>query len=153
MAVQLLVYYSGINYLEMPSLVQQDGDTISIGTYRKLHSKILNENCILLVNLPEGYHETTNSYLVLYILYGGQVEGYFAEAVHIVCRLNEASRIPDMIIVVVKNTDRYRDCLPINRNGEPGGADNFLFMTNNTNDDNEATLEYLRKFTTIKRRQ
>ena len=99
------MYYSGINYLEMPSLVQQDGDPISISTYRKLHSKILNKNCILLVNLPEGYHETINSYLVLYILYGGQVEGYFTEAVHIVCRLNEASRIPDMIIVGVKNTD------------------------------------------------
>ncbi len=86
----------------------------------------MNEDRILLINLPNGYHETTNSYPVLYILYGGQVEGYFAEAVHIVARLNEASRIPDMIIIGVKNVDRYRDCLPINRNGEPGGADNFL---------------------------
>ena len=211
------------------SLAQEDGDPISIGTYRKLQSKILNEDRTLLVNLPQGYDETTNSYPVLYILYGGQVQGYFAEAVHIVNRLNEASRIPDMIIVGVKNTDRYRDCLPINRNGEPGGADNFLkffieelipfvdksyhtkdfrillgpqagaafsvyalmenpgffrvnivtnpfwiranreymltkandffskegmldnflFITNNTSGDNEATMEYLRKFTTI----
>ena len=213
----------------MPTLAQEDGDCVSIGKYRKLHSKILNEDRILLVNLPEGYHETTNSYPVLYILYGGQVEGYFTEAVHIVARLNEASRTPDMIIVGVKNTDRYRDCLAINRNGEPGGADNFLkffteelipfvdrsyrtkdfrillgpqagaafsvytlmenpelfrvniitnpfwiranreymltkandffskegsldnflFITNNTSGDNEATMEYLRKFTTI----
>ncbi len=110
----------------IPSLAQEDGDPVSIGKYRKLHSKILNEDRILLVNLPRGYDETTNSYPVLYILYGGHPQGYFAEAVHIVCRLNEASRIPDMIIVGVKNTDRYRDCLPINRNGEPGGADNFL---------------------------
>ena len=208
---------------------QEDGDPVSIGTYRILQSKILNEDRMLLVNLPNGYNETTNSYPVLYILYGGQPEGYFAEAVHIVCRLNEATRIPDMIIVGVKNTDRYRDCLPINRNGEPGGADNFLkffieelipfvdksyrtkdfrillgpqagaafgvyalmenpelfrvnivtnpfwiranreymltkandffgkegsldnflFMTNNTSGDNEATMEYLRKFTAI----
>ncbi|NOR21606.1 MAG: tetratricopeptide repeat protein [Candidatus Aminicenantes bacterium] len=213
----------------IPTLAQEDGDPVSIGKYRKLHSKILNEDRILLVNLPEGYNETTNSYPVLYILYGGQPQGYFAEAVHIVNRLNEASRIPSMIIVGVKNTDRYRDCLPINRNGEPGGADNFLkffieelipfvdksyrtknfrillgpqagaafsvyalmenpelfrvniitnpfwirsnreymltkandflskeglldnflFMTNNTSGDNEATMEYLRKFTTI----
>jgi len=213
----------------IPTSAQEDGDPVSIGKYRKLHSKILNEDRILLVNLPEGYNETTNSYPVLYILYGGQPQGYFAEAVHIVGRLNEASRIPDMIIVGVKNTDRYRDCLPINRNGEPGGADNFLkffieelipfvdksyrtknfrillgpqagaafsvyalmenpelfrvniitnpfwirsnreymltkandffskeglldnflFMTNNTSGDNEATMEYLRKFTTI----
>jgi len=110
----------------IPALAQEDGDPVSIGTYRKLHSKILNEDRILLVNLPHGYDETTNSYPILYILYGGQAQGYFADAVHIVERLNEASRIPDMIIVGVKNTDRYRDCLPINRNGEPGGADNFL---------------------------
>lgn len=110
----------------MPALAQEDGDLVSIGEYRKLHSQILNEDRTLLVNLPEGYDETTNSYPVLYILYGGQVQGYFAEAVHIVSRLNEAGRIPDMIILGVKNTDRYSDCLPINRNGEQGGADNFL---------------------------
>jgi uncharacterized protein len=213
----------------MPALAQKDGDPVSIGEYRKLHSLILNEDRTLLVNLPQGYDETTNSYPVLYILYGGNPQGYFAEAVHIVERLNEASRIPDMIIVGVKNTDRYRDCLAINRNGEPGGAenflkfftkelipfvnqsyrtkdfrillgpqagaafsvyalmekselfkvnivtnpfwirsnreymltkandffskegslDNFLFITNNASGDNEATMEYLRKFTTI----
>ena len=213
----------------IPELAQEDGDSVLIGKYRKLHSKILNEDRFLLVNLPRGYDETTNSYPVLYILYGGNPQGYFAEAVHIVCRLNEASRIPDMIIVGVKNTDRYRDCLPINRNGDLGGAenflkffkkelipfadksyrtknfrillgpqagaafsvyalmenpelfrvniitnpfwirsnreymlkkstdffckdgslDNFLFVTNNTSVDNEATMEYLRKFTAI----
>jgi len=112
--------------LIMPVLAQEDGDPISIGTYRGLHSKVLDEDRILLINLPQGYDEATHGYPVLYILYGGQVEGYFAESVHVIARLNEASRIPDMIIVGVKNVDRYRDCLPINRNGEPGGADNFL---------------------------
>ena len=110
----------------MPVVAQEDGDPVTIGEYKKLHSQILNEDRLLLVNLPNGYNETSISYPVLYILYGGHVQGYFAEAVHIVNRLNEACRIPDMIIVGVKNVDRYRDCLPINRNGEPGGADNFL---------------------------
>ena len=32
---------------------------------------------------------------------------------------------------------------------EEGSLDNFLFMTNNTNVDNETTMEYLRKFTAI----
>ncbi len=32
---------------------------------------------------------------------------------------------------------------------EEGSLNNFLFMTNNTSDDNEATMEYLRKFTAI----
>ena len=110
----------------MPVVAQEDGDPVTIGEYKKLHSQILNEDRLLLVNLPNGYNETSISYPVLYILYGGHVQGYFAEAVHIVNRLNEACRIPDMIIVGVKNVDRYRDCLPINRNGEPGGAENFL---------------------------
>jgi len=110
----------------IPVLAQEEGEPVSIGKYRKFHSKILNENRTLLVNLPRGYDETKNSYPVLFVLYGGQVEGYFAEAVHIVDRLSVGSIIPDMIIVGVKNTDRYRDNLPINRNGEPGGAENFL---------------------------
>ena len=110
----------------IPIIAQEDGDPVTIGTYRKLHSKILNEDRLLLVNLPRGYDETTNSYPVLYILYGGQVEGYFSEAVHIVDRLSVGSKIPDLIIVGIKNVDRYRDNLPINRNGEPGGAENFV---------------------------
>ena len=110
----------------IPVSVQEDGDPVSIGTYRKLYSKILNEKRVLLVNLPRGYDETTISYPVLYVLYGDQVEGYFAEAVHIVDRLSVGSIIPDMIIVGVKNVDRYHDNLPVNRSGEPGGADNFL---------------------------
>ena len=112
--------------MHISSFAQEDGDPVSIGTYRMVHSKILNEERILLINLPNGYDEAANSHPVMYILYGGNPQGYFSEAVHIVERLNEASRIPDMIIIGVKNVDRYRDCLPINRNGESGGADKFL---------------------------
>jgi tetratricopeptide (TPR) repeat protein len=115
-----------IFFINNSSLAQEDGSPVSIGTYRNLYSQILNENRTLLINLPRGYNETNISYPVLYILYGGQVEGYFAEAVHIVDRLSVGSKIPEMIIIGVKNVDRYRDNLPINRNGEPEGAENFL---------------------------
>ncbi len=115
-----------ILFLNSHSLAQEDGSPVSIGTYRTLHSQVLNEDRILLVNLPRGYDETTIHYPALFILYGGQVQGYFAESVHIVDRLQEASFIPQLIIIGVKNVDRYRDNLPINRNGEKGGADNFL---------------------------
>jgi len=121
-----IIFLVAFVFFKMPAPAQEDGDPVSIGKYRKLYSKILNEERILLANLPRGYDETENSYPVLYVLYGGNPQGYFAEAVHIVERLNEAGRIPDMIIVGVENTDRYRDCLPVNRNGEPGGAGNFL---------------------------
>jgi predicted alpha/beta superfamily hydrolase len=105
---------------------QEDGDPISIGTYRTLHSQILDEDRTLLVSLPEGYHETAVAYPVLFILYGGQVRGYFAESVHIVDRLHEAGLIPPLILIGVENVDRYRDNLPVGRRGEPGGAGKFL---------------------------
>jgi predicted alpha/beta superfamily hydrolase len=108
------------------SLAQEDGSPVSIGTYRTLYSRVLNESRTLLVNLPKGYDETTIGYPVLYVLYGGQVRGYFAESVHIVDRLQEAGLSPQLIIVGVKNVDRYRDNLPVDRNGEEGGARNFL---------------------------
>jgi len=105
---------------------QDDGDPVTIGTYRTLHSRVLNEDRVLLINLPNGYDETAIGYPVMYVLYGGQVRGYFAEAVHVVDRLQEAGLIPSIIIVGVKNVDRYRDNLPVGRNGEEGGAENFL---------------------------
>ena len=48
--------------LSMPIFAQEDGDQITIGTYRKLHSNILNEDRLVLVNLPNGYREATNRY-------------------------------------------------------------------------------------------
>ena len=113
------------------SLAQEDGSPVSIGTYRMLHSQILDEDRTLLISLPRGYDETTVRYPVLYVLYGGQVRGYFAESVHIIDRLQEAALIPQMIIVGIKNVDRYRDNLPVGPDGQSGGADRFLeFFTN-----------------------
>ena len=70
-------------FLQIPILAQQDNDDITIGTYRILHSKILNEDCTLLISLPRGYEGSELNYPVVYLLYGDQVKGYFAEAVHI----------------------------------------------------------------------
>lgn len=108
------------------SSAEEDGNPVVIGTYRTLQSQVLDEERTLLISLPKGYEETSDRYPVLFILYGGQVRGYFAEAVHIVDRLNEASLVPQLIIVGVKNVDRYRDNLPVNRRGEEGGAEKFL---------------------------
>ena len=109
-----------------PALADEDGSPVSIGTYRVLHSQVLGEDRTLLVNLPKGYDESGLHYPVLYVLYGGQVRGYFAEAVHIADRLHEASLVPQLIIVGVKNVDRYRDTLPVDRSGQKGGAERFL---------------------------
>ncbi|MBN1163467.1 MAG: tetratricopeptide repeat protein [Candidatus Krumholzibacteriota bacterium] len=63
-----------------PSAAQEDGSPVSIGTFRILYSSVLDEDRTLLVNLPKSYAESTMPYPVLYILYGGQVRGYFAES-------------------------------------------------------------------------
>ena len=95
-------------FLQTTTLAQQDNEAITIGTYRILHSKILNEDRTLLISLPRSYEGSELSYPVIYLLYGDQVKGYFAEAVHILDALRESSEIPQMILVGVANTERYR---------------------------------------------
>lgn len=109
----------------LPAVAQEDNEDIVIGHYRKIHSKILDEDRTLLVNLPRGYEATAIGYPVIYILYGGQVRNYFAEALHITTLLS-TTPMPPVILVGIANTDRYRDYLPFDREGNPAGADRFL---------------------------
>jgi predicted alpha/beta superfamily hydrolase len=109
----------------LPAVAQEDNEDIVIGYYRKIHSKILDEDRTLLVNLPRGYEATAIGYPVIYILYGGQVRNYFAEALHITTLLS-TTRMPPVILVGIANTERYRDYLPFDREGNPAGADRFL---------------------------
>jgi len=108
-----------------PVLAQEDDEDIVIGRYRKIHSQILDEDRTLLVNLPRGYEATAIDYPVIYILYGGQVSNYFAEALHITT-LMSTTRMPPVILVGIANTQRYHDFLPIDREGNSAGADRFL---------------------------
>ncbi|UCC83945.1 MAG: tetratricopeptide repeat protein [Gemmatimonadota bacterium] len=109
----------------LPAVAQDDHEDIVIGRYRRIHSRILDEDRTLLINLPRGYEATAIGYPVIYILYGGQVRNYFAEALHITTLLG-STRMPAVILVGVVNTDRYRDYLPLDREGNPAGADRFL---------------------------
>lgn len=102
-----------------------DGEAVAIGTYRQLHSRILDEDRLLLVCPPPNYDESSLSYPVLFVLYGDQVRGYFAEAVHVVERLSEEGSIPWMIVVGVANVERYRDLLPVEQQGSPSGIEPF----------------------------
>lgn len=106
---------------------QQDGDPITIGTYRVMYSEILDEDRLLFVHLPEGYQDTQLSYPVLYLLYV-QLYNYFADAAIISEKLGGTGEMPLMIIVGVANTNRYRDLLPIPTSWrrEGGGAGDFL---------------------------
>ncbi|MBN2171453.1 MAG: hypothetical protein JW819_09070 [Candidatus Krumholzibacteriota bacterium] len=107
-------------------LARQDGEDVAIGIYRRLHSDVLGEDRLLLVCLPRDYGDSSLRYPVLFVLYGDQIRGYFAEAVHVVSRLAGEGSMPDCIIVGVANVDRYRDLLPVHRDGRPGSIDAFL---------------------------
>jgi tetratricopeptide (TPR) repeat protein len=109
----------------LPVAAQEDNEDIVIGHYRRIHSQILDEDRTLLVNLPRGYEQTAIAYPVIYILYGGQVRDYFAEALYITTLLG-TTRMPPVILVGIANTERYRDFLPFDHDGNPAGAYRFL---------------------------
>jgi hypothetical protein len=127
MAVMLAAAIVIAPLLGAPTLAQEarDGDPVQIGTFRQLHSSILGEDRLLLISLPPAYETTSLSYPVLFVLYGDQIRGYFAEAVHVVDRLSDEGSIPPMIVVGVANTDRYRDLSPVARQGAPSGIEPF----------------------------
>jgi hypothetical protein len=107
---------------------QEEGDDIVIGKYRVLHSDVLDEDRLLTIHLPRDYEDTRLSYPVLYLLYGQDINNYYAEAVIISEKFGSTGEIPPVIIIGVANTNRYRDNLPVKIRGreDSGGADNYL---------------------------
>ena len=105
---------------------QNDGEDVVIGKYHVINSKILGEERRILVHLPLGYEDTELNYPVVYHLYGDFVTTYFADAVSVIERLHDASKMPQVILIGVDNTDRYRDLRPVKHDGSPGGADKFI---------------------------
>ncbi len=79
-----------------------------------------------MVRLPEDYNQSDKSYPVLYRLDGDL--NLFLETVGVISRLVYMDEImPDMIVVMIENTNRNRDMMPTKTNffqSEPG-ADNF----------------------------
>ena len=99
-----------------------------------IHSKILGEDRTIYVKLPQKY-TARSRYPVLYLL---DADLYFSMVSGQVERLSELSKIPPMIIVGIKNADRFKDLTPthlMGSNGKDdttsplrnsGGADKFL---------------------------
>ncbi len=122
--LSIVFFYSG----QMLCFAQKDGDDVVIGKYRMIHSQVLDEDRLLLIHLPRDYGDTQLSYPVLYLLYGQDINNYFAEAAIITEKLGLTGEIPPVIIIGVANTNRYRDNLPskIRGRSDSGGANNFL---------------------------
>ncbi len=109
-----------------PASSQSDGDPVTLGTYRVFRSEILGEDRVLQVRLPREYDASVLDYPVVYLFYSDWVELYYAEAVNTIAQLS-ANLMPQVILVGVPNTDRYRDLYPWPRaDGWGGEADRFL---------------------------
>jgi len=106
-------------------------DTITVGEYKKIYSKILNEERKIIVHLPPGYDKTNLVYPVLYLL-DADWESFYVSTVATSEYLNGFGLVPKMILVGICNTVRNRDMLPVKKEDSPdsGGAKNFLrFIT------------------------
>ncbi|HUS86049.1 MAG TPA: alpha/beta hydrolase-fold protein [Bacteroidales bacterium] len=123
---KVLSLLSALLLCPITALSQNDGDDVVIGKYHVINSKILGEDRRILVHLPLGYEETNLQYPVVFHLYGDFITTYFADAVSVIERLHDASKMPQVILIGVDNTDRYRDLRPVKADGSPGGADNFV---------------------------
>lgn len=120
--VIFLIFLVGVSN----ALAQNMGDKVVIGEYDKIHSEILNEDRILLVSLPEGYEKSKLDYPVAYLFYGDRVMQYFAPAITTIDNLSSDGFMPQMIVIGIGNNDRYRDFLPVNKEGFNQGTENFL---------------------------
>ena len=108
------------------SLEDQNADSnrISIGIRDQLHSEVLGEEREIWVHVPES-SIYGGKYPVLYLLDGA----YHFESVVGIVKANVINRlIPEMIIVAIPNTNRYRDLTTahIGDDSNPsGGGEHF----------------------------
>lgn len=110
-------------FLSTTSLFAQE---IKIGFKDSIQSTVLNENRKFIIKLPNGYNNFDKFYPVIYRL-DGDLDLYL-ETVGTISRLVEMEEVvPDMIVVMIENTNRNRDMMPTNTSffkSEPG-AENF----------------------------
>jgi predicted alpha/beta superfamily hydrolase len=107
----------------------RDSSKITIGQTFSMHSEILGEDRAYSVYLPDSYENNgSRGYPVMYILDGA---AHFQSATGVVqfmsSGINGNRQIPELIVVAIPNTNRYRDLTPTQArtgyDGEPTGDD------------------------------
>ncbi len=112
----------------------QENAPIVIGTKHSIVSEVLGENREYWVSLPESYHQPASShkkYPLLIVLDGRSHFRSISGAVNYMSfGYNRNRKIPEMIMVAVRNVNRERDFTPdkiiTRRKNDTGGADKFL---------------------------
>ena len=91
-------------------------EQIVIGEAFQIHSDILNEDRTYQVSLPTSYNSDyfyiEKSYPVMILLDGGRLFHLTSGIVHQMS-LGSVEKIPEMIVIGVRNTDRNRDQRPV----------------------------------------
>ncbi len=125
----LLGVLTSVSLLMSPLVGQEKNDSIVIGKWQEIESKILGETRRIIVGLPDDYESVDKKYPVLYLLDG---PAHFHHTTGLVDFLSGNDLAPDMIVVAVANTDRTRDMTPPDSESNPmrspngGGANNFI---------------------------
>jgi predicted alpha/beta superfamily hydrolase len=88
---------------------QHSGESIVIGHVETIRSAILNEDRDILIYTPPDYDKSRMRYPVLYLL---DADDHFHSATGIVRHLADNGLIPGLLVVGVRNTDRWRDLTP-----------------------------------------
>lgn len=125
----IFFYLFFIILIPIGNLYAQEKYELINGSEITLQSKILNEERVVTIYLPDKYYISTQKYPVLYLLDG---KAHFHHATGAVSFLSEKRIIPEMIIVAIHNVDRNRDFTPIHdeRFRNTGSAEKFLnFIT------------------------
>lgn len=108
------------------------GQEIIIGIKDSIPSVVLNENRTFFVKLPKGYNDSDKSYPVIYRL-DGDLDLYM-ETVGTINRLTYIDElIPEMIVVLIENTNRNRDMMPTKTSyfkSDPGAEKYKAFIEN-----------------------
>ncbi len=112
----------------------QNVGKIVIGTKHIIHSSILKENREYWISLPESYHKKELSYKkypLLFILDGNVHFRAISGIVNYMSfDLHSNTKIPEMIVIGIKNVNRRRDYTPdkvvTRRKNDSGGVENFL---------------------------
>lgn len=127
--------------VQEPNAISEEDSRVTIGQKFAIASETLGEDRQYWVYLPESYDSDTvasQRYPVMYLLDG---DGHFKSASGVVQFMssgpNANSQIPELIIVAIPNTNRWRDLTPSHsimdpfgeeteRQQDSGGGDAFL---------------------------
>lgn len=107
--IKKLLIFCSILFVFQNVILAQNGNIkpLTIGEIRTIKSKILNEDRVLNIYLPQNFNKA-KSYPVIYLLDGSMNED-FIHVTGLVQFFNQMYSMPETIVVGVANVDRKRD--------------------------------------------